>query len=128
MRDRQIIPMPSQSTPGAKYHLIQSNLPVFIGGSSYLVRKVWKDNFSNCHLLWNGTGIIASVLDRELNFIFEEGGRVEIPAKGYKMNQAWFFMDEDAFKSTLIQGFLMEELPNNLFEKVYSLHGVKCTK
>ena len=37
-------------------------------------------------------------------------------------------MDEDAFKSTLIQGFLMEELPNNLFEKVYSTAWGKVYK
>ena len=124
----QIIPMPSQSTPGAKYHLIQSNLPVFIGGSSYLVPEGGKTISQIAISYGMEPALLASVLDRELNFIFEEGERVEIPAKGYKMNQAWFFMDEDAFKSTLIQGFLMEELPNNLFEKVYSTAWGKVYK
>ena len=56
---------------------------------------------------------------KEDNF-FEEGAELEIPSRGYQMSQAWFFMDNEAFQSVLIQGFLMEELPEDSFEKIFS--------
>ena len=51
---------------------------------------------------------------------FDEGDVLKIPGKGYDLFQAWFFMDEKAFRSLLIQGFLMEDLDPSLFEKVTS--------
>ena len=49
---------------------------------------------------------------------FSKGEEIKIPGKGYDLFQSWFFMDDKAFKSLLIQGFLMEDLDPSLYEKV----------
>ena len=124
----KIIKIPSKNVPNARYHLIQSNLPVFISGSSYEVPKGGKSVSEVARLFGVESKLLASVFDEEESFVFEEGDRLEIPARGYQMRQAWFFMDEEAFNSILIQGFLMEGLPNELFEKVYSTAWGKVYK
>ena len=120
--------IPSKNVPNARYHLIQSNLPVFISGSSYEVPEGGKSVSEVARSFGVKPKLLASVYDEEENFLFEEGERLEIPARGYQMRQAWFFMDEEAFNSVLIQGFLMEGLPNEIFEKVYSTAWGKVYK
>jgi hypothetical protein len=51
---------------------------------------------------------------------YSTGEVISIPDKGYGLTQAWFFMDDEAFRSLLVQGFLMEELDPSIFEKVTS--------
>ena len=124
----KIMKIPSKNVPNARYHLIQSNLPVFISGSSYEVPEGGKSVSEVARSFGVKPKLLASVYDEEENFLFEEGERLEIPARGYQMRQAWFFMDEEAFNSVLIQGFLMEGLPNEIFEKVYSTAWGKVYK
>ena len=64
----------------------------------------------------------------EVSESIEEGTVVEIPARGYQMSQATVFMDQEVFESVLVQGFLMENLPTDLFKKVYSTPWGKVYK
>jgi len=124
----KMIKMPSSDAPNARYHLIQSNIPVFVGGSSYEVTDADKTVSQIAKLFGMDPKLLSSIYEKEENYVFDVGERLEVPAKGYEMRQAWFFMDNEAFQSILVQGFLMEELPNNLFEKVYSTAWGKVYK
>jgi translation elongation factor P/translation initiation factor 5A len=72
--------------------------------------------------------MLAHHLDTNADELVSGGQIVEIPARGYQMSQAWFFMDQEVFESILVQGFLMEELASDLFEKVYSTPWGKVYK
>jgi hypothetical protein len=65
-------------------------------------------------------GALSSYLGKDEGYEFSKGARITIPGKGYDLIQAWFFMDDEAFRSLLVQGFLMEELDPSIFEKVTS--------
>jgi hypothetical protein len=72
--------------------------------------------------------MLAHHLDKDAEEELDGGQVIEIPARGYQMSQAWFFMDQEVFESILVQGFLMEELSSDLFEKVYSTPWGKVYK
>ena len=120
--------LPSKEATEARYHLIQSNLPIFIGGRTYEVPEGGKSLSQISALVGLPAEQLSAEFGKDIGFNFEQGEKLEIPAKGYEMTRAWFFMDDEAFKSVLVQGFLMEDLPNEIFEKVYSTAWGKVYK
>jgi hypothetical protein len=64
--------------------------------------------------------ILSAYLGEDKEHGYSTGEVISIPDKGYGLTQAWFFMDDEAFRSLLVQGFLMEELDPSIFEKVTS--------
>ena len=64
--------------------------------------------------------MLAHYLNSDSENIRNSGEIIEIPARGYTMSQAWFFMDQEVFDSLLVQGFLMQDLNENLFETIFT--------
>jgi hypothetical protein len=123
-----MIKMPSKEVESPRYHLVQSNIPVFAGGSTYTVPEQGKTLSQIAKIFGLNPHFLSSIYHETEDFSYDGGVRLEIPAKGYEMRQAWFFMDNEAFQSVLVQGFLMEDLPEHLFEKVYSTAWGKVYK
>ena len=123
-----LIKMPSQQKDTPQFHLIQTNLPIFAGGRSYTVPSGGKTVAEVAQSNGIKPAMLAHYLDTTVNQPVDAGLEVEIPARGYQMSQAWFFMDQEVFESILVRGFLMEDLPSDLFEKVYSTPWGKVYK
>jgi dolichyl-diphosphooligosaccharide--protein glycosyltransferase/undecaprenyl-diphosphooligosaccharide--protein glycosyltransferase len=124
----KLIKMPSQQKETPQFHLIQTNLPIFAGGRSYTVPSGGKTVSQIAASNGLSSAMLAHHLDTYADELVSGGQIVEIPARGYQMSQAWFFMDQEVFESILVQGFLMEELASDLFEKVYSTPWGKVYK
>jgi hypothetical protein len=120
--------IPSQQKETPQFHLIQTNLPIFAGGRSYTVPEGGKAISQIAKLNGLSSAMLAHHLDKDAEEELGGGQVIEIPARGYQMSQAWFFMDQEVFESILVQGFLMEELSSDLFEKVYSTPWGKVYK
>ena len=116
----ELIKVPSQQKADPQFHLIQTNLPRFALGGAYTVPANGKNIKQIAQLYGFPVSVLSHHLKVEEDHFFEEGTAVEIPSRGYQMSQAWFFMDNETFESVLIQGFLMEELPEESFEKIFS--------
>ena len=127
-RSGNLIKVPSQKNDKPQFHLIQTNVPVFAGGRSYKVPSGGKTVAQIAQLNGLKPAMLAHYLKFTPDHSLNAGVNVEIPARGYQMSQAWFFMDQEVFESVLIQGFLMENLPTDLFKKVYSTPWGKVYK
>ena len=115
-----LINAPSMKKDGAKFHLIQTTIPFFSSDRDYEVPsggKSLSDVASNYRL---NPEVIASYNNLEGNSNLEAGQKLVIPGAGYQLGQAWFFMDNEAFNSLLVQGYFMENLDPKYFEKVFS--------
>ena len=116
----KMVRLPPKKTPNAKFHLIQTNLPVFLGGRTYEIPQGGKSLKDVAQINNLVPKVLSVSLGLDIQHHFEEFDKIEIPAKGYELRPAFFFMDAEVFSSTLIQGFLMENLDNKYFEKVYA--------
>ena len=112
--------LPSVISESARFHLIQTNLPSFRGQRLHKVQTATQSLSEIATQYGIESGALSSYLGKSADHPFSKGASVTIPSKGYDLFQAWFFMDDEAFRSLLVQGFLMEELDPSLFEKVTS--------
>jgi len=115
----RLVKVPSKIVGGARYHLIRSNLPAFLGGRTYTVPKDGMTLRQIAAAHGSKPEMLASENSLELEDTLQAGETVEIPSRGYKVIPAWFFMADEIFKSLLVQGFLMENLDPELFQPVY---------
>ena len=115
----KLMKIPPKIVEGAKYHLIQSNLPAFLGGRTYTVPAGGKTIAQIAAIHGANRLALAQTSGREDDEMLAEGEVVEIPSRGYQVVRAWFFMADEVFQSLLIQGFLMENLDPKLFSPVY---------
>jgi len=118
--DGTLVKIPTKTLPNAQFHLIQTNLPAFLRSRSYKIPTGGKSLVEVARLHRLAPSALASETGKDLGYNFKEFTEILIPAKGYELHPAFFFMDEEVFSSILIQGFLMENLDPALFEKVFS--------
>ena len=115
----KLMKIPAKIVEGAKYHLIQSNLPAFLGGRTYTVPAGGKTIAQIAAIHGANPLALAQTSGREDDEMLAEGEVIEIPSRGYKVIPAWFFMADEVFQSLLVQGFLMENLDPKLFTPVH---------
>ncbi len=118
--DGGIAKLPSRSVPNSRFHLVQTNIPVFVGGRPYSVPKGGKTLEEVAKLNGLNPNYLIASTGKKKSYQFEEFEKLEIPAKGYELRSAFFFLDDEVFNSILIQGFLMENLDSNFFQLLYS--------
>jgi dolichyl-diphosphooligosaccharide--protein glycosyltransferase/undecaprenyl-diphosphooligosaccharide--protein glycosyltransferase len=115
----KLMKIPSKIEEGAGYHLIQSNLPAFLGGRTYTVPAGGKSIAQIAEIQGVNLFALAQTSGREDDEMLAEGETIDIPSRGYQVIPAWFFMADEVFKSLLVQGFLMENLDPKLFTPVH---------
>ena len=118
--DGSLVKIPTKKLPNARFHLIQANLPVFLGDRSYEIPQGGKSLLDVAKLHGFAPSALASETGKDLDHKFKEFTELIIPAKGYELRPAFFFMDDEVFSSTLVQGFLMENLDPAFFKKIFT--------
>jgi undecaprenyl-diphosphooligosaccharide--protein glycosyltransferase len=116
----ELIQAPSIDKEGAQFHLIQTTLPFFSGDRDYKVPEGGKALTDIAHTYRIPVSALANYNNLDKKDQFSGGENLTIPGMGYQLGQAWFFMDNEAFESLLVQGYFMESLDEQYFEKVFS--------
>lgn len=124
----QLIDVPSQENPDAKFHLVQTTLPNFIGDREYIIPNGGESLIEIAKNFGVKSLVLSSYNGVSLEHKFQEGESIKIPGKGYQLGQAWFFMDQEAFDSVLVRGYFMENLDPKFFEKIYATTWGKVYK
>ena len=115
----KLIDSPSKHNSEARFHLIQTTIPTFVGDRDYTVPSGGKTIKEIAQSFGMKEDALVSYSGFSVDQKLEEGEKIIIPSLGYRMGQAWFFMDQEAFDSLLVRGYFMENLDADLFEKVY---------
>jgi hypothetical protein len=115
----KLIDSPSKENSKARFHLIQTTIPTFVGDRDYTVPVGGKTIKEIAQSFGMKETVLASYSGFSVTQILDGGEKIVIPGLGYRMGQAWFFMDQEAFDSLLVRGYFMEDLDPDLFEKVY---------
>ncbi len=111
---------PSIQVPNARFHLLQTSIPVFLGGRTYEIPKGGMELKRIAELQGLNPQSLMVSTGKGKTHKFDEFEKIEIPAKGYELRPAFFFVDEEVFNSVLIQGFFMENLDSDYFQLVFS--------
>ena len=118
--DGTMVKLPSKEMPDSRFHLIQTNIPVFLGGRTFEVPAGGKSLEEVAQMNGIKPQSLMVTMGKDISYQFEEFQKIEIPAKGYEMRPAFFFMDNEVFDSVLVQGYLLENLNSQYFESVFS--------
>jgi len=116
----ELINTPSIEKEGNQFHLIQTTLPFFSGDREYKVPKGGNALTDIAQTYRIPVSALATYNKVDEKAQLSEGENLTIPGMGYQLGQAWFFMDNEAFESLLVQGYFMENLDEQYFEKVFS--------
>jgi undecaprenyl-diphosphooligosaccharide--protein glycosyltransferase len=116
----KLINTPSIEKEGAQFHLIQTSIPYFSGDRDYLVPDggQYVSKIAQAHRL--PISAVTTYNSIDPNAQLSAGDTLVLPGMGYQLGQAWFFMDDEAFQSVLVQGYFMENLDDSYFEKIFS--------
>ena len=115
----KLIDSPSKHNSESRFHLIQTTIPTFVGDRDYTVPSGGKTIKEIAQSFGIKETALASHSGFPVTHKLAGGEKIIIPGLGYRMGQAWFFMDQEAFDSLLVRGYFMEDLDPDLFEKVY---------
>ena len=116
----KLLNLPSSKKVNADFHLIQTSVPFFTSDREQVISKEGK-SLSQVASEKNISDLAFSQYNNlSQDHIFSKGDKVTIPSQGYKLGQAWFFMDDEAFRSVLVQGFFMENLDDQYFQQVFA--------
>ena len=119
---------PKKEIDNARFHLIQTNIPVFLGENLYSVAEGGESVEKIAEKFGLPVEAFVDFSSEQRKKMLKPDEVVEIPAKGYELRQAWFFMDQNAYDSFLVKGFLREELSTEHFTKVFSTPWGKVYK
>jgi hypothetical protein len=85
----KIVKLPSQTSPNSRFHLIQTSIPVFVGGRTYEIPQGGKSLLEVAQA--NGLPVhhLISSTGKEKSYQFTAGEKLEIRQRG--MNSARLF-------------------------------------
>ncbi len=127
-QNARLLAYPPKIIDGAKFHLIQTTLPYYAGDRRHVVSRGMQSLDEIARSFGVPVQALAHYNGMDASASLEPDEEITVPGTGYRLGQSWFFMDQEAFDSVLVQGFFMEALDESLFEKIYATAWGKVYK